>query len=332
MNPVKVGVIGAGGMGTVHSMKYAEMPDVEMHIYDMVEERVVGHSERFKSVKHHSMESIFEAVDAIDVCLPTDLHTEVGIACLEAKIPTLMEKPMAATVEECRVLMETAQVNETLLMPAQVVRFFPEYKRAHEVIAAGKIGKPASARMRRGGKAPAGFQGWFQDLDRSGGVLLDLAVHEFDWLRWTFGEVTTVMARSVRMGKQVQWAEFVGDYALITLTHEGGAVSHVEATWMDPRGFRTTLEISGSEGVLEFDSRQNPSLRTHLEDPTSRVESLIHISDDPYYLELEAFLRAARGEIEAPVKPIDGLRAVEIARAAMKSAETMEPVYLKTSA
>src|SRR5204863_4959008 len=134
------------------------------------------------------------------------------------------------------------------LMPGQVVRFFAEYATGNRLVKEGKVGKPAAARTRRGGLAPMGSHGWFQDYQRSGGVLLDLAVHDFDWLRWTLGEVKHLYSRSVGVA-----TDGGPDYALTVLTFESGAVAHVESTWMDPSGFRTAFEVCGSEGMIQFD-------------------------------------------------------------------------------
>ncbi len=85
------------------------------------------------------------------------------------------------------------------------------------------------------------------DHQRSGGVLVDLAIHDFDWLRWTFGEVVSVSSRSVA-SKSMKGP----DYALTVLKHESGTVSHVETTWMDPAGFSTSFEVAGSYGDSEL--------------------------------------------------------------------------------
>lgn len=325
---MKVGVIGAGGMGYVHGSKYAQMPDVELHVFDISRTKTDSYAHRFKAAGHETLASLLGAVDVVDVCTPTDTHSAICLPALEAAKPTLVEKPMGGSLEDCDRMIEAADKSGAMLMPAQVVRFFPEHKRAHELIKAGAIGRPASVRLRRGGRAPVGSDGWFLDPGRSGGILLDLAVHEFDWLQWTLGRVTLVMSCSVTLGPRVADAEFVGDFALTTLTHEGGCISHVESTWMDPSGFRTTIEAAGSEGVIEFDSRQNPSLRTHVAEGASRTENLMDPHDDPYHQQLRAFLDAVRSGRPAPVSAADGRRAVELSLAAIESASRRLPVSL----
>ena len=210
-------------------------------------------------------------------------------------------------------------------MPGQVVRYFPEFRKGHALVRDGKVGKPAAAHTRRGGLAPRGGAGdWFMDHARSGGVLLDLAIHDFDWLRWTLGEVTSVYSRSV--GAQTGSG---ADYALTTLAFDDGAVAQVEATWMDPSGFRTTFEVCGSEGMIEYDSRNTPTLRTHIGPPKEGQparrggnEAPLLPSDDPYYHQLKGFLDAVRTGTPPPVTGFDGLMAVSIGLAAIESAKT----------
>jgi predicted dehydrogenase len=315
-------------MGRVHASKYVLMPDVEVQVWEQDEERRAAFCSAFKATPAESMDGMLLAVDAVDICLPTDLHCAVGLAALATGKPTLIEKPLARTEEECRQLIDAAKASGAMLVPAHVVRFFREFRNAHDVIALGKIGTPASVRLRRGGKAPLGSQGWFRDHARSGGVILDLAIHELDWLLWTLGPVKQVFARSVGTGPQVEGAEFVGDYALIVMTHESGCVSHVEATWLDPSGFRVTLEASGSNGMMEFDSRKNPMVTAYLPDQPAIFELNRPPDEDPYFLQLSAFVKAAKGEGEPAVRAEEGMAAVRVAEAALKSAQTCEPVWL----
>jgi predicted dehydrogenase len=138
---------------------------------------------------------------------------------------------------------------------------------------------------------------------------------------WTFGPVKSVFSRSVRLGHPVEGAEFEGDYALTTLQFESGAVGHVETTWMDPSGFRVTFEVCGSNGMIEYDSRNVATLRVH-DAAGSRAESNLAPTDDPFYRELRAFVDAVVQDSEMPIAPEDGLRAVAISRAAIESAKT----------
>ncbi|MCB0825015.1 MAG: Gfo/Idh/MocA family oxidoreductase [Armatimonadetes bacterium] len=327
---MKVGVVGTGGMGNVHARHYVNMPDVELYAYDRDLEKLGAFCKHHGAKKTDSYEDLLATCDIVDICLPTHLHKQFSLEAIDAGKAVLLEKPMARTVEECREILDAANAKGVPFSVGHVVRFFPEHEKAHQVVVSGEIGDPAAVRMRRGGRAPVGSDGWFQNPELSGGVILDLGIHELDWLRWTLGECTQVFAQSVRANFPNLDSNVQGDYALITLSFESGAIAHVEATWMDPSGFRTTLEVCGSKGLIDFDSRNAPSLRTHTDSGT-RNETPNHVSTDPYYRQLRGFVDAVKNGTEPAVGGLDGLKAVAIALAAIESAQTGKPVKPATS-
>lgn len=316
---MKVGIIGTGGMGGVHARAYAKMDDVELFGYDRNEERL-SQVIADKGAHRSTIEELIAAVDVVDVCLPTDLHADAVIQAIDAGKAVMCEKPLTRDIESARRLVDKVRQSGARVGVGQVVRFFPEFRRAHELVKSGAVGKPAAIRTHRGGGAPSGDGGWFMDHSRSGGVLVDLAIHDFDWLRWTFGEVTSVYARSVAAHTMSG-----PDYGLTTMSHEGGAISHVEATWMDPSGFWTAIEIAGSDGLLAYDSRRTASLTMAVAGRTS-YEANLNPTDDPYYLELRAFIDAMVAGAPVPVGIEEGFHAVAIALAALESAQTGKPV------
>lgn len=317
---IRVGILGAGGMGNAHARHYRQMAEVELTFFDKSIEKTEAFAKAWGCPPAVTADELIGASDIVDICLPTDLHRDTGLKVIAAGRAVFIEKPLARSLEECAELINAAEVSGVPLMVGQVVRFFPEFKKAHDLVKRGAVGEPAAARMRRGGGRPKGEDMWFRDYGRSGGVLLDLAVHDFDWLRWTLGEISLVYSRSLGLVRGSG-----PDYALTTLTFESGAVGHVESTWMDPSGFRTTLEVAGSGGILEYDSRLTPSLRTHIGgdgSPRSIAESNYSSEDDPYYRQLRAFLKAVQSGGEPPITGHDGAMAVSIALAAIESAKT----------
>lgn len=306
-------------MGNTHARKYAAMADVELAVYDRDPERTKAIGGRENRASFPSIQALIEAVDVVDICLPTDLHVEAGLMAVAAGKPVFIEKPLGRTVAEAEKLVSAAAKANVSLMPGQVVRFFPEFANGHRIVKGGGVGLPAAARTRRGGGAPKGSDLWFMDHSRSGGVLLDLAIHDFDWLRWTLGEVKHLYSRSVAINNGSG-----PDYALTTLTFVSGAVAHVESTWMDPAGFRTAFEVAGSEGVIQFDSRDCPAIRS----TAGKSEFPLALTDDPFYLELRAFLDSVINHTPPPVTGEDGLAALRISLAAIESAKTGKLISL----
>lgn len=312
---ITVGIVGLGGMGRTHARHWSNMPDVRLAVFDVDPERVAAIEKDFSAARVANYDALLDNSNVIDICLPTHLHLEHAMRAIEYGIPTICEKPLCLTVADCAKIVEAAEKHKVPFMTAQVVRYFPEFKNANKLIRDGTIGKPAAIRTRRGGGAPKGAGGWFADPSLSGGVMVDLMIHDFDWIRWTFGEVERVFAQALTYTGAKDM-----DYALATLTLESGALAHVEATWADPGGFRVTFEVCGSKGLIEHDSRRSPPLRTVTPSGTWN-ENPLAATDDPYYCELRGFLEAVSEGKPVPVTALDGLRAVAIAEAAVESAK-----------
>jgi predicted dehydrogenase len=316
----KVGILGAGGMGRVHARHYKNIGELELLAFDVDPERLTSFCNETGAAPTSSADDLMESADIVDICLPTHLHADLAIKALEMGKHTLCEKPMARTVEECARIAEAAARCGSGFMPAQVVRWFPEFRRAHEMVKNGAVGDASAIRTRRCGRHPQGAGGWFSNYELSGGVIMDLAVHDFDWIRWTFGEVDRVYANGI----DHRWPAGL-DYALVTMTLESGALAHTEASWADPGGFRAAFEVAGSGGFFEYDNRWTPPLRT-VNDKGTFNESPMAPADDPYFRQLSAFVNAVESGEDPPVTAIDGLRAVAIAEAAIESAKTGKPV------
>jgi predicted dehydrogenase len=316
----KVGILGAGGMGRVHARHYKNIGGCELLAYDVDPERLAAYCSETDAQPTESAASLMEQADIVDICLPTHLHADLAVQSLEMGKSTLCEKPMARTVAECARIVETAEKCGKCFMPAQVVRWFPEFRKAHEMVANGAVGDPAAIRTRRCGRHPQGAEGWFANYELSGGVLMDLAVHDFDWIRWTFGEIKHVFANGI----DHRWPAGL-DYALVTMTLESGALAHTEASWADPAGFRTAFEVAGSGGFFEYDNRWTPPLRT-VNAKGNFIESPMAPTDDPYFRQLSAFIESVDEGTPPPVTAVDGLRAVAIAEAAIESARTGKTV------
>jgi predicted dehydrogenase len=313
---MRVGILGTGHMGNTHARQYRKMPGVKIGYHDRHPERGESFRERWDAECCKSSDELIGWADIIDICLPTDLHVEYSLKAIAAGKAVFLEKPIARSMRDGRKIVEAADKAGVPLMVGQVVRYFPEYAKARDVVLSGGIGKPGAARMRRGGPAPSGLNYWFQDLERSGGVLLDLVIHDFDWLRWTLGEVKHLYSRSLAATRHTGT-----DYALTTLTFENGCIAHVEGTWMDPGGFRTTFEVAGSEGMIEYDSRTSPPLRISKAGPAASDSAHAAVFD-PYYLELKSFIDALQSGTPPPVTGEDALHALAISLAAIESART----------
>lgn len=307
-------------MGNVHARQYAKMQDVEILAFDSDEAKLATFCTNWKATPCSNFDDLLARAQAVDVCLPTDVHVEYAERVFAKKKGLFLEKPAAHTYKEAVELAQAAEEAGVVYMVGHVVRYFADYKNLHNAVARGDVGTPSVVRTRRGGTAPRAE--WFMDHHKSGGVIIDLAIHEFDWLRWTLGEPVLVDARS--KGATTMQGP---DYALCTFTFASGAIAHVEATWMDPSGFRTQVEIAGSTGLLQHDSRLASTVVTN-KPGAQQFEAPMDGADDPYFLQLSDFVAALRGEKAVAITGWDGAAAVKMAEAALESARRKEPVTL----
>lgn len=265
-----------------------------------------------------SLAELLDQAEVVDILTPTATHAELALAAIERGAHVVCEKPLARTPEAARRVAAAAADAGVTLFPAHVVRYFPEYVRLRESIRAGRIGRPAVARLRRQSAAPAAA--WFHDEEASGGIVMDQMIHDLDQAEWLLGPVTDLFARS----RTVARGESTVTAAHVVLTHESGAISLVTGTWGSSAvPFSYAFDVAGDSGVLRFDSATDDSRRTHLANAgDGAYVPGFDAATSPYTAELADALHAIRTGTPAAVSAADGVRAVELATAAAESIRT----------
>lgn len=320
---MRVAIVGSGSMGSVHADAWRHTPATVVAFVTTSENEPA----RTLAARHGArlvtrLETVLDEVDVVDICTPTDLHVDFTMQAAAAGRHVICEKPLALTVEDGARMIRIARERGVQLFVAHVVRFFPEYRMARDMVMRREIGRPTVLRLSRCVFHPRKMDNWFIDPARSGGIMLDLMVHDFDYARWVAGDVVRVFARSIRASSP----EAQVDHALAILTHRSGAISLVEGSWAFPSpSFRTRFEIAGSDGLITFDASSSAAIETHLhrENETERHEVPLPRSpshESPYATQLRAFYDALHGGVEPPVRAEDALAAVQIATAAIESA------------
>lgn len=325
----RIGLVGAGGMATVYA--------------DRIEDRngaVVGGVASPNSAESFVAEHVPSAdayadvetlcsagdVDAVAVLTPTHTHPDIVETAAEYGCAVICEKPLARTMEGARTIAGIVEETGITFMTAHVVRFFPEYVEAKERVAAGEIGTPGVVRARRA-FGFAGGRGWFDDTEQSGGVLLDLAVHDFDYLRWVLGGVERVFTRHAGWER-----EGYSEVSLTTLRFENGAVGHVEATAVEVPTvpYTTSFEFAGDEGLIEFDLDDTRPVEYYgteeVHVPRDPVGHDLPLRKDGYYHQLEQFIECVESGTEPSVGVEDGIASTRLSLAAIESAERGVPV------
>ena len=332
---MKVGIVGAGFMGTTHAAGWAETPAEIIGFTAETNQEAGLLAERYHTKIYPSLDDMLADVDVLDICSPTHLHHDMALKAAALGKHIVCEKPLARTSQQAHEIVSAARKAEVQLLVAHVVRFFPEYALARSAVAGGQIGKPAVIRLHRGSYRPKKPTGnWFLDEEKSGGILLDLMIHDYDYARWVAGEVESVSARRVTE----LHPEAPVDYGLVILSHRSGALSHIAGAWAyPPPTFHTHLEIAGDRGLIEFDSDgtapiQNLILKTGGSDAPDVPLPSSPVSESPYTTQIKEFYGVLAEGKTARVSATDGMIAVQIAEAAMQSAHTGQPVRLPSIA
>lgn len=324
---MKIAVLGCGGLGHIHAETYAKLDGVDLiGVCDQQVELANELSQKTGAPAFYSFEQMLAEAefDAISITLPSYLHKEYTLLAAKARKHVISEKPIALNLEDAEEMIRSCEENGVRLFIGHVVRFFPEYVSMKQSIDKGSIGNPAVAHAGRIGPHPGNTKGWYNDSTKSGGVMIDLMIHDLDFLRWTLGEVKTVYALNHRSDQL--------DYALVTLQFQSGAVANVESNWGFPGPFHTKAEIAGSEGIITTNSLKNSSLQTH-KVASSETNEFVTVPESPafrtpYEVELEHFIHCLKTGSEAILTAQDAYKALELSLAAIESARTGKAVHL----
>jgi predicted dehydrogenase len=323
---MRVGLVGAGFMGGVHLNAYAGIPEVEVvGVADARVESAVAGAKIVGARPYASYEELVAAedVEVVDICLPTAFHRDLALRAAGEGRHVILEKPIARTMEDAQKILEAFSGDGPRLFVGHVVRFFPEYVGIKEKIETGDLGTVGVVRTSRRSPFLLGWNDWYADWRVSGGVLLDLVIHDFDFLRWALGEVERVYARGM-LGREYNRL----DYVLVTLRFENGAIAHVEGHWGYPGPFNYSIEVAGTSALVTVDSREPAPLK--LADDTATPGEVPDLASgkSPYAKELEHFIHCIATGEEPIVQSQDACEALRIGLAATESVLTGEPVTL----
>jgi predicted dehydrogenase len=324
----RVGIVGSGGMGNWHASRWRALPVELAGFYDTDVDRAVALAAKHGGQAYASVEALVDGSDIVDICTPPADHAAATVAAARAGRHVVCEKPIARKLADAQRMIEACETAGVRLFVAHVVRFFPEFVRAKAVLDSGALGRLGVVRTVRGGAPPG--RGWFSDITQSGGVILDVAIHDIDYLRWFCGDVARVFARGLT------FRGLTVDHALITLRFESGAIGHIEGSWAFPPGnFRTAFELAGTEGILVHDSDDVSPLQVQYQPGAAPIDSpgggdLAPPEDDPYLRELQHFLAALDSGAPFLVTPHDALAALRVSLAAIESVRTGCPVEIAT--
>ena len=332
---MRVGLIGAGIMGRIHAEALSRIAGVSVVGFGAREvvAPTAALAQQLGAELLPSAAAVLARpdIEVVVVATPTDTHREIVVEAARAGKQIICEKPLARTLRDGEAMLEAVAQAGVKLAVGHVVRYFPDYVAAHDMVARGDLGRPGVARTTRGAGFPKVASSWYADIERSGGVVLDMMIHDFDWLRWTFGPITRLHARGLAYAGRRD-----ADAAMAVLRFESGALGYVEGSWAYPGGFRTTLEVSGSDGLIRTTSRGTAPLTFEMF-PAQGAGAGVAVptgggSEDPYMVQMRDFVSWLQGGPAPRCSAADALEALRIGLAALESIRTGRPIAFADSA
>ena len=315
MKKLGVAVIGTGFWGRNHARVYKELEETELvAICDIDAERARNVASQFGAKSYTNTARLLknESVEAVSVCTWSTCLAKEALRTLKAGKHVLVEKPMAANVQKARKLLETAQDKDLHLTVGFLMRFIPGLQHIRRAVENGQMGQLVCATAKRVSQWP----------ERIGdvGVVKDTAIHDIDVMRYIFGEdPVAVYAKTGNMAHRR-----FEDYVQIMLTYKSGRSAFIESNWLTPYKTRT-LTVTGSAAIMKLDYITQ---ELTVEDPKQTVQPRF-AQQEPLKLELQHFARCVLNKEKPLITGVDGLKALEIAEAALKSSVTGRVVKLK---
>jgi len=315
LKKIGVAVIGVGFWGRNHARAYMEIPEAELiGVCDIDAKRAKETAEKYGVEAYTDSKKLLERsdVDAVSICTWTTAHARETIRALKAGKNVLVEKPIASTVREAKQIVKMAENERLILMTGFIERFNLGVERVIKTIEEGFIGDIVSATSRRVSEWP----------ERVGdvGVVKDTAIHDIDMMRYIFDEdPKTVFAKTGKLRhKRFE------DYAQIMLTFSHGKTAFIEANWLTPYKVRKLI-ITGSKGLVTLDYlSQEIVIETEEKTFIPRYKW-----EEPLKRELKHFVECVRKNKQPLASGLDGLKALIICEAVLKSAAKGKSVNLE---
>ena len=315
MKKLGVAVIGTGFWGRNHARVFKELEETELlAVCDINAERAKNVAKQFGVRAYTSMGKLLKRkdVEAVSNCVWSLNLAKETLKALKAGKHVLVEKPMAANVKQAEKLLETAEEEGLHLSVGFLMRFIPGIQHMKNAIEDKTIGNLVCATAKRVSEWP----------ERIGdvGVVKDIAIHDIDIIRYLFGEEPIAVYAKTGSMKHKKFE----DYAQIMLTFEGGKSAFIESNWLTPYKTRT-LVVTGSKAIMKLDYITQ---ELTIEDAKKTIQPR-YPWQEPLKLELQHFANCILKKKKPLITGTDGLKALQIAEAALKSSVIGRAVKLR---
>ena len=315
MEQVKICIIGCGGMGTHHAKTIHAMEGTSLvGVADMISEKDTALANELGTKAHTNFHELLPHVDGVMVCTPPFERVDVVVDCAEAGVHVFAEKPIALDLAAADKMLAATDKANVIMMTGYVLRFTHPFQILHDTFASGELGRLVNCWSRRFMPFDTSER-WYGDQAKSGGVALDFASHDIDWVRWVGGEVQRVFGRVDRVRPGIMTDEHV--HALFTFAEGLGAI---DDSWAPGLGI-SSIGLVGSEGAMIVGA--DGEIRKKIGDAEEEV-----ITPEPGETIQAHFARCIRDGLTPKVTGHDARQVLATVLAIQESSRTGEAVAL----
>ena len=315
MKKLGVAVIGTGFWGKNHARVYKELESTELiAVCDVNPERAKNIANQYGVEAYTSTSRMLKnnRIEAVNICTWSTKLAKEALKALKMKKHVLVEKPMATNTKQAQKLIEIAEENSVCLTVGFLMRFIPGLQKIRDAVKSKKIGDIVCATAKRVSQWP----------ERIGdvGVVKDTAIHDIDIMKYLTNEDPVgVYAKAGNMKHRS-----FEDYAQIMLTYKDGKSAFIESNWLTPYKTRK-LVITGSEAIMKLDYITQ---ELWIEKKKKTIQPKYQFKE-PLKLELQHFVDCITKNEKPLISGIDGLKALKIAEAALKSSSKNRLIKMK---
>jgi UDP-N-acetylglucosamine 3-dehydrogenase len=315
MKKLGTAVVGTGFWGKNHARVYKDLQETDLlAVCDIDAIRAKAVADQFGAKPYTNVRRMLqnEEIKAVSICTWSTSLARVAIEAVKAGKHVLVEKPMAASVKQAERLVDEAKKKRVHLTVGFLMRFIPGLQQMKKAVEEKTIGELVSATAKRVSQWP----------ERIGdvGVVKDTAIHDIDVMLYLFNEDPIAVYAKTGSMRHKKFE----DYAQIMLTFEKGKTAFIESNWLTPYKTRILI-VTGSEAIMNLDYITQ---ELRIEDAKETVQPR-YPTTEPLKLELRHFANCVLGKEKPLITGLDGLRALRIAEAALKSSASGRIIKLK---
>lgn len=333
-------IVGCGFIAKKHALAISNVKEAKLvAVCDKVDEAMTFYQEQYGAVAYNELAEMLnqETIDVVCICTPSGFHASIAVQVAEAKKHIIVEKPIAMTMDDTKMILEASKENGIKLAVVHPNRFRPVVRELKTILDKGLLGKISHASCIVNWNRNQEYYdqaSWRGTKQFDGGVLMNQAIHNLDLLLWFMGKPKQVFSMEATRLRNIE-AE---DVSMGIVKFESGALGSVEAsTTVYPKNFEESITIFGEKGTVKVGGA-NALYFEHLnleEMSDGETAHLIgNVKEDPWGTPghqwiIEDMIKAVNEDREPAVTGEDGEQALKLVLALYKSAELNQPILLE---